>query len=222
MPHSSQNLSRRALYEDVADSIRQRIFAHALEPGEWIDEIAIAQELGISRTPMREALKVLAAEGLVTMKVRRGAYVAEVNQQDLQEVYQMLGLLEADAAAQVAAGASAGELAELQAIHDALEQTVTDREAFFRHNEQFHRRLVELAGNRWQLQIVNDLRKVMKLSRHHSLFRPGRTGESLLEHRQIMQALQQRDPLAARQLTALHLANGLKAAAPAAMQAVPQ
>ncbi len=63
----------RALYEEVAERLRQRIFSRELEPGSWIDELKIADELGISRTPLRDALKVLAAEGLVTMKVRRGA-----------------------------------------------------------------------------------------------------------------------------------------------------
>jgi DNA-binding GntR family transcriptional regulator len=68
---SAVSLSPRALYEEVAELLRQRIFRRELEPGSWIDEVKLAQEYGISRTPLREALKVLAAEGLVTMKVRR-------------------------------------------------------------------------------------------------------------------------------------------------------
>ena len=77
---SAVTLTPRALYEEVAELLRQRIFAAELAPGSWIDEMRLAEEYGISRTPMREALKVLAAEGLVTMKVRRGAYVTEVNE----------------------------------------------------------------------------------------------------------------------------------------------
>ena len=76
---SAVTLTPRALYEEVAELLRQRIFQRALEPGSWIDEMKLAEEYGISRTPLREALKVLAAEGLVTMKVRRGAYVTEVS-----------------------------------------------------------------------------------------------------------------------------------------------
>ena len=95
-------LTPRALYEEVAELLRQRIFARELEPGSWIDEVKIAEAYGISRTPMREALKVLAAEGLVTMKVRRGAYVTEVNEKDLSDVYHLLALLESDAAGVVA------------------------------------------------------------------------------------------------------------------------
>ena len=71
-------LTPRALYQEVAEQLRQRIFNRELEPGSWIDELRIAEEFGISRTPLREALKVLAADGLVTMKMRRGAYVTEM------------------------------------------------------------------------------------------------------------------------------------------------
>ena len=93
-------LKQRALYLDVAELLRQRIYNRELAPGSWIDELRIAEDLGISRTPLREALKVLASEGLVTMKVRRGAYVTEVSQTDLAQVYHLLALLEADAAMQ--------------------------------------------------------------------------------------------------------------------------
>jgi hypothetical protein len=80
---SALSLAPRALYEEVAELLRQRIFKRELAPGSWIDELKIAEAYGISRTPLREALKVLAAEGLVTMKVRRGAYVTEVSEKDL-------------------------------------------------------------------------------------------------------------------------------------------
>src|SRR3954468_19326559 len=99
---SAVSLAPRALYEEVAEQLRQRIFRRELEPGSWIDEVKIAQDFGISRTPLREALKVLAAEGLVTMKVRRGAYVTEVSDTDLEDVYHLLSLLERDAAGVVA------------------------------------------------------------------------------------------------------------------------
>ncbi len=209
---SALSLAPRALYEEVAELLRQRIFKRELEPGSWIDEVKLAEEYGISRTPLREALKVLAAEGLVTMKVRRGAYVTEVSEQDLTEVYALLSLLESDAAGVVAAKASPAELAELQSIHRELESAVGDRDRFFAINEQFHMRLLEIAGNRWRNQMVADLRKVMKLNRHHSLFKSGRIEESLAEHRQVMDALARRDAAAATQRMQAHFANGLEAA----------
>ncbi|MET1116284.1 MAG: GntR family transcriptional regulator [Comamonas sp.] len=207
-------LAPSALYQQVAEQLRQRIFQHALEPGSWIDELKIAEEFGISRTPLREALKVLAAEGLVTMKVRRGAYVTEVSTKDVRDVYHLLALLESDAAAAVAASASDEELASLQALHGDLAAHHADAQQFLAINERFHMRLLALANNRWCDQVVADLRKVMKLNRHKSLFREGRIEESLQEHALIMQALLDRAPERARAAMQQHFANGLVAAVP--------
>ena len=207
-------LAPRALYQEVAERLRQQIFGRELEPGSWIDELKLCQEMGISRTPLREALKVLAAEGLVTMKVRRGAYVTEMSERDVREAYQLLALLESDAAAQVARLASPAQLEELQALHDRLESEAQQREAFFRTNEQFHLRLLEIEGNHWRQHIVQDLRRVMKLNRHHSLFRQGRVEESLAEHRALMAALRRRDAAASQELLRQHFVNGLAAATP--------
>jgi DNA-binding GntR family transcriptional regulator len=208
---TSAPLPRLALYEEVAEVLRQRIFSHELAPGSWIDELKIAEEIGISRTPMREALKVLAAEGLVTMKVRRGAYVTEISEKDLREVYHMLALLESDAAAVVARTASSAQLEKLQMLHDALEDSSQDREQFFAVNERFHMELLALADNRWRDQMVADLRKVMKLSRHDSLLKQGRIANSLQEHRTLMQALRSREPQAAMQAMQDHFSNSLDA-----------
>ena len=209
---SALSLARPALYEEVAEQLRQRIFQRVLEPGAWIDELKIAEEYGISRTPLREALKVLAAEGLVTIKVRRGAYVTEVNDKDLSDVYHLLSLLESDAAGVVARTASDADLRELQALHDKLEAAVRQRERFFALNEAFHMRLLDMAGNRWRSQMVADLRKVMKLNRHNSLLKTGRMAESLAEHRAVMLALLRRDAEAATRAMQTHFAQGLEAA----------
>ncbi len=210
---SALTITPRALYEEVAELLRQRIFRRELEPGSWIDELKLAQEYGISRTPLREAIKVLAAEGLVTMKVRRGAYVTEVSERDLAEVYHLLALLESDAAGVVAQRATPEQLAELGALHAQLEKAAHQRERFFEINERFHMKLLEVADNRWRNQMVADLRKVMKLNRHNSLLKSGRVAESLAEHRAIVEALMARDgPLAMARMQQ-HFANGLQAAA---------
>ncbi len=207
------NLARRALYQDVAERLRLQIFARQLEPGSWIDEMKLCAEYGISRTPLREALKVLAVEGLVTMKVRRGAYVTEMSRDDVAQVYHLLALLESDAASTVALQASPAQREQLAQLHAQLETQVRRRDAFFATNEQFHMTLLQMAGNRWALQTVLDLRKVMKLNRHHSLFKRGRLTESLAEHRDIMRAIAAQDGAAAARLMRLHFAAGLEAAA---------
>lgn len=210
---SAVSLAPRALYEEVAELLRQRIFQRELAPGSWIDEMKLAEEYGISRTPLREALKVLATEGLVTMKVRRGAYVTEVSDKDLTDVYHLLSLLESDAAGVVAQNAADAELDELKALHADLEAAVKNRDRFFAVNERFHTRLLEIAGNRWRNQMVADLRKVMKLNRHNSLLKSGRIQESLAEHGAIVEALARRDGEAAATRMQEHFANGLEAAA---------
>ncbi len=212
VPAPTGSLSRRALYEDVADRLRGQIFARELEPGAWIDESKLAAEYGISRTPLREALKVLAAEGLVTMKPRRGAYVAEMSRDDVAQIYHLLSLLEADAAGEVARHASAAQLAQLTHLHERLEKQVRQRDAFFAANEQFHMALLDIAGNRWRTQIVADLRKVMKLNRHHSLCKQGRLSESLAEHRALMAAITSRESSKAARLMREHFASGFEAA----------
>ena len=209
---AAASLTPRALYQEVAERLRQRIFNRELTPGSWIDELKLAEEYGISRTPLREALKVLAAEGLVTMKVRRGAYVTEVSERDLTDVYHLLALLESDAAGVVASQATDAQLKELQTLHRELEKSVSQREKFFQINERFHLRLLEIADNRWRDQMVADLRKVMKLNRHNSLLKNGRIEESLAEHQAIVNALLARDGKASSQAMQTHFNNGLQAA----------
>ena len=202
-----------SLHDEVASRLREQIFGGALPPGSFLDEAALCERLEISRTPLREALKVLAVEGLVTMKVRRGAYVTEVSTDDVRQVYHLLALLESDAAGDVARNASPEELAQLRSLHNRLELEVHQREFFFATNEAFHIQLLSIAGNRWRQQIVADLRKVMKLNRHHSLFKQGRPEESLNEHRALMDALERRDGALATRLMRAHFDNGLAAAA---------
>ena len=209
---SAITLTPKALYEEVAEQLRQRIFRRELEPGSWIDELKIAEEFGISRTPLREALKVLAAEGLVTMKVRRGAYVTEMSEKDLRDVYHLLSLLESDAAGVVAERATPEQQQTLRDLHAELESAAGNREAFFSVNERFHMALLDMANNRWRSQMVADLRKVMKLNRHNSLFKQGRIEDSLNEHRAILDAMLSRDPEGTRRAMQAHFAQGLQAA----------
>jgi DNA-binding GntR family transcriptional regulator len=217
-PVSHARLKPRPLYEEVAELLRQRIFAaipNDMQPGAWIDEMKLSAEYGISRTPLREAIKVLAAEGLVTMKMRRGAYVTEVNDKDLRDVFHLMAVLEADAASAVAQIATDEQLQELDALHQQLEKAAKDRKdhiKFFTINEAFHIRLLQIANNKWRDQMVADLRKVMKLNRAQSLLKAGRIEESLTEHAAIVAALKKRDGAAAQAAMQAHIESGQEAA----------
>jgi len=206
-------LSNRPLYEDVADRLRDQIFAKQLAPGSWLDEQSLAEQFGISRTPMREAIKALASEGLVTMKMRRGAYVTEVNRSDLEQIFTVLSLLEGQAAKEAALKATEDELNLLDHLHHRLETAAADRdiEQFFEINGKFHELIQQIAGNRWMNGVIDDLRKVLKLHRKDSLTSTGRLQNSLVEHREILRAILKRDDLAAEAAMRKHFANGLEA-----------
>jgi len=212
---TASRIAPLALYQEVAERLRQRIFSHELPPGTWVDEQALAEQYGISRTPLREALKVLASEGLVTLKPRRGCYVTEISDRDLDEVFTIMALLEGECARNSADRASAAELEELQGIHRDLEHAAEaqDIDRFFEANQAFHHRVQSLADNRWLLQVIEDLRKVIKLSRHHSLFSEGRLEQSLAEHRNILDALLARDADAAEARMREHIRSGRAALA---------
>jgi DNA-binding GntR family transcriptional regulator len=206
-------LNNRALYEDVADRLREQIFTKKLASGSWLDEQSLADQFGISRTPMREAIKVLASEGLVTIKMRRGAYVTEVARKDLEQIFTILSLLEGQAAKEAAVKATEAELNLLDDLHHRLEKAAADRdiEQFFEINVKFHELIQEIAGNRWMNGVIADLRKVLKLHRRDSLTSTGRLQNSLIEHREILRTLLNRDELAAEVAMRNHLARGLEA-----------
>ena len=206
-------LINRPLYEDVAERLREQIFAHELAPGSWLDEQSLALAFGISRTPMREAIKVLASEGLVTTKMNKGAYVTEVEKRDLEQIFTVLSLLEGEAAKETALRATEAELTQLDDLHHRLEKAAADRDLdqFFEINVRFHEMIQEIAANPWMNGVINDLRKVLKLQRRDSLSRSGRLLSSLVEHREILQAILKRDPLAAEAAMRKHLARGLEA-----------
>ncbi|AUL99086.1 GntR family transcriptional regulator [Zoogloeaceae bacteirum Par-f-2] len=212
---TASRIAPLALYQEVAERLRQRIFSHELPPGTWVDEQALAAQYGISRTPLREALKVLASEGLVTLKPRRGCYVTEISERDLDEVFAVMALLEGQCARDAAQRADPAQRARLEHIHADLEAAAAagNINGFFEANQAFHRAVQEIADNRWLLQVITDLRKVIKLSRHHSLFSEGRLEQSLAEHRAILDAILACDPEGAEQRMRAHIESGRAALA---------
>ena len=212
--NSNFSLAPKPLYLEVAERLREAIFAHELAPGSWIDEQALAIQYGISRTPMREAIKVLAAEGLITMKMRRGAYVTEVSKSDLNQIFTVLALLEGQACRETAQKATDRQLETLDSIHLKLERAAADRdvELFFDINQTFHDKILEICGNPWMTGVVADLRKVLKLQRRDSLTKRGRLESSLQEHRKLLSALLAKDPALSEQCMKEHLLQGQLAA----------
>jgi len=200
-------LVHNSLHEEVADQLRQRIFDGELAPGAFLDEVQLAQELSISRTPLREALKVLTAEGLVRHEPRRGCFVAEVTEQDLDEIFPVIALLEGRCAYEAAQNASEADLQALEELHARLARHAKARRVndYYAANFAIHEAIITLADNRWLAQVITDLRKIVKLARLQQLHAPGRLEQSLSEHLAEFAALKARDAEGAEAAMRTHL-----------------
>jgi DNA-binding GntR family transcriptional regulator len=208
VPRTARPITQRALYQDVAERVRQLIYSGELAPGAWIDERALVVRFGISRTPLREALKVLHSEGLVRLTPRRGSFVAgELTAQDLDEIFPLMALLEGLCAREAVRKATAEDLRRLEAHHDRLERHAAAGEVdrYYEQNYGFHEAIQELAANPWLSRTVSELRRFLRLLRGRQLRVPGRLEASLAEHRRFMRALRRRDAEEAERIMRAHL-----------------
>lgn len=200
-------LVQNSLHHEVANTLREQIFAGALAPGMFLDEVALCARLEISRTPLREALKVLTAEGLLRHEPRRGCFVNQVTEKDLDDIFPVIALLEGRCAFEAARNASDAELAELTTLHDRLQAhakagRITD---YYATNFAIHEAIILLADNRWLAQSIADLRKILKLARLQQLHAPGRLKQSLAEHLAVFASLKARDSEGAEAAMRTHL-----------------
>jgi DNA-binding GntR family transcriptional regulator len=223
-------LRGHSLHDNVAERLRAMVFERQLAPGEFIDEKALATRWLISRTPLREALKVLAAEGLVELVPGRGSRVVSLGDDDAQSLFPVMALLEGRCAHEATLRASDEDLAELHQLHERLEMyaAVHDIDGYYRANHAFHSKVQALAGNRWLDRVTGDLRRFVRLLRGRQLNLPGRIDASINEHRVLIDAMGQRDAVRAEramhdhlmaQLTALNLLRQREARAAAPRRA---
>ncbi|BEU97003.1 GntR family transcriptional regulator [Acidovorax sp. DW039] len=196
-----------SLHDEVASRLREQIFGGVLPPGSFVDEVALCERLEISRTPLREALKVLVAEGLLRHEPRRGCFVAEVTERDLDEIFPVIALLEGRAAHEATLKAGSADVAALEALHLRLQQCaqegrITD---YYETNHTIHEAFITLADNRWLAQVIGDLRKILRLARLQQLHAPGRLQHSLQEHLAVFAALKAGNGSAAEEAMRNHL-----------------
>ena len=183
------------------------VFERQLAPGQWIDEMALAREWQISRTPLREALKVLAAEGLVTAVPRQGCKVTELSEDEADELFPVMALLEGRCAFEAVRKAGPDDVQVLRRLHATLETHAAAKniDGYYRANHDFHSTVQALADNRWLDRATNDLRRFLRLLRGRQLNWPGRIEASINEHRVLMDAVEQRDPARAERVMHDHL-----------------
>ncbi len=196
-----------SMHDGVAARLRDMVFECELQAGKFIDEVALAARFQISRTPLREALKVLAAEGLVEAMPRRGHRVVEMTDADAEQLFPVMALLEGRCAHEAALRASDDAMLHLQRLHDQLERSAAahDLDGYYRINHEFHSAVQSLAANRWLDRVSADLRRFMRLWRGRQLKLPGRIEASIQEHRDLLAAILARDPARAEQAMQNHL-----------------
>ncbi|MEO7255624.1 MAG: GntR family transcriptional regulator [Casimicrobium sp.] len=196
-----------SLHDQVAERIRALIFDGQFEPGTFIDENALTEQWHISRTPLREALKVLAAEGLVELVPRRGCRVIEITETDADELFPIMALLEGRCALEATRQMSDADLRTLQHLHDELERTADaqDIDGYYQANHVFHSFVQRVANNRWLDRVTADLRKFVRMLRGRQLVLPGRIDASINEHRVLIAAMLARDDVGAERAMHDHL-----------------
>lgn len=202
----------KPLRDVVFENLRDAIITQVLKPGERLMEIQLADEMGVSRTPVREAIRKLELEGLVVMVPRKGAYVAGVSMKDIHEVYEVRSALEMLAVTLAAERITDEELnaLEQQVLRESEEEAKkdgSDLDNIIYIDSSFHDIIYQAARNQRLVQFVNILQEQLQRFRAASLARPGRSKTALDEHKQIVEALSERNGALASKLAQEHIEN---------------
>jgi DNA-binding GntR family transcriptional regulator len=185
-----QSIQRSTLPEQVANSLRDMIVENRFAPGERIRERAISAELEVSRTPLREALQVLAAEGLVELLPNRGAVVASPSKDDVREMLEVQSVLEEHAGQLFCASATEEDIGEIKALHFEMLAAFERRErlAYFKLNQRIHRKIIEVAGN----DALNGIHEMLSARLFRFRYQPNLKIEhwrsAIQEHEEILKA----------------------------------
>jgi len=195
------------LAQEAAKRIREMIRKGALKKGDRILEAPMCQAMGVSRTPLREALRILSSEGLIELIPNRGAYVAQPSIKDIGEMFYVMSILEGTCARVCVEKMDDEGLRRLDDLYRKLEQhcQAEDREKYMAVNHSFHSLVQELAGNSVLSEVIDALRQKILLYRYRQIYQPNRLKESMQEHRDLQQAFRERNPEAAERFMQDHL-----------------
>ena len=195
------------------DTAYEKLF-HAIEigeigPGERLLEIELAKRFGVSRTPIREAIRKLESEGIIQHLPRVGAVVRQLGQPEIVELYEMRIVLEATAAEMAAQHASSAELATLDALNNDMLGASDDPNTVAQVNRQFHLCIVDAARNQFLKHCYHDLSNTLMLLGETTLDTAQRVQIVCAQHSDIITALQKRDPAQAAQMMRIHMQTSL-------------
>jgi len=197
--------SYKPLREIVFESLREAIISGVLAPGERLMEIQLAEEMGVSRTPVREAIRKLELEGFVVMIPRKGAYVAGVSHKDVADVFEIRAALEGLAASLAAERVTEEEIEQMERILLYHEEEEVNLEQIVASDTDFHAMVYKASRNERLIQILGNLREQIQRFRATSLAVPGRVKEAIGEHRAIVEALASHDVEKAQELASAHI-----------------
>ena len=198
----------KPLREMVFESLREAIIQGRLRPGERLMEIQLAEEMGVSRTPVREAIRKLELEGFVVMVPRKGAYVAGISVKDIVDVFEVRAALEGLAAGLAAERITDDEMDQLErSIHKINVSAEEDLKAIVEGDTSFHALIYKASRNQRLVQIIINLQEQINRFRMTSLAQPGRLKIALDEHTKIVEAISDRNVESSQQLATEHIEN---------------
>jgi DNA-binding GntR family transcriptional regulator len=187
------------LADELQETLEGLIVSGALKPGSRLDEAELVERFQVSRTPLREALKALAGNGLVEMRGHQGACVATISLPVLIEMFQMMSVMEGLCAKYAARRATPAQRAQMKRIHEQLSEllVIADHESFYEVNREFHDALYDASNTRYLAEQTRTLRKRVGVYRRHVTFQPGRMAATIGEHLAIIEAIERNDADAA-------------------------
>ncbi|PLW77938.1 GntR family transcriptional regulator [Cohaesibacter celericrescens] len=197
---------RRA--DTIAEQLEEMIFDGSFSNGERLDEVRLAEQFGVSRTPFREALQRLALSNLIELIPRRGAFVRQPGPIELIEMFEVMAEMEAVCGRLAALRISDQALDDLQASNQKCQAAVErqDPDTYYIENEQFHKTIYQQSGNSFLASEVEMLHKRLKPFRRQQLRLRGRMAQSLAEHEAVLEALKKGDPEASANALRVHVA----------------
>lgn len=198
---------RRSLHDEVASRIRDLIIEGVLAPGARIVETQLGQSLGVSRTPLREALKTLASEGLIELAAARGAVVKRFSEKEVRDMLDVLAVLEGFAARLACERASDTQIADMRALHDRMTGFYRDgnRLDYYKLNQEFHSGLLRLSGNGALQSSHLAIQARLKRIRYIGNSEPRKWKDAMSEHEEMIRRLEARDAKGLAAILALHM-----------------
>lgn len=196
-----------SLSQEVARRIRDMIRKGNLKKGDRVIEKPLCEALGVSRTPLREALRILSSDGLIELIPNRGAFVTEPTINDISEMFWVMSILEGTCARLCAEKITDGGLKKLEKLYRKLEKHAEDKhhEQYMAVNHRYHTLVQELAGSKILSEVISGLRQRILLYRYRQIYGPNRLKTSMEEHRALQEAFRKKDPEQAERLMKEHL-----------------